>query len=65
MLIQEEFICKNGVKQIHTYSDSGFFILQVETNLLYAEAYDNIPLEYSYIETKTPIEPEEPEESSE
>ena len=56
MLKQIEYICKNGVKQIHTYSDKGFYIRQVETNLLYSEAYDNIPLKYNYEETDKIIE---------
>lgn len=59
MLIQEEYICKNGVKQIHTYSNEGFYILQVETNIKYNEAYDNEPLKYTYEETNEKIEPEE------
>ena len=56
MLKQEEIICKNGVKQIHTYSDKGCYIIQVETNIKYNDAYDNIPLKYNYIETDELIE---------
>lgn len=56
MLIQEEITCKNGTKQIHTYSDEGFYILQSETNITYAEAYDNIPLQYTYVETNEKLE---------
>lgn len=56
MIIQEEITCKNGVKQIHTYSDEGFYILQKETNIVYAEAYDNIPVIYTYEETNNKIE---------
>ncbi len=59
MLKQEEYICKNGVRQIHTFSDEGFYILQKETNIKYAEAYDNIPVQYNYVETDEKIEEEQ------
>jgi hypothetical protein len=50
MLKQERITCKNGVEQIHTYSDEGFYILQKETGIKYTEAYDNIPVKYNYVE---------------
>lgn len=56
MIVQEEYICKNGIEQIHTYSSKGFYILQVETNTKYTDAYDNKPLQYTYIETDEKIE---------
>ena len=56
MIRQEEYICKNGIRQIHTYSDEGNYILQEETNIKYAEAYDNIPVQYNYVETDEKIE---------
>ncbi len=59
MIRQEEYICKNGIRQIHTYSDEGFYILQKETNIKYAEAYDNIPVQYNYVETDEKIEEEQ------
>lgn len=59
MLKQEEYICKNGIRQIRTYSDEGFYILQKETNMKYDEAYDNVPVEYTYEETDEKIEIEE------
>ena len=66
MLKQEEIICKNGIHQIYTYSDSNYYIRQIETDLLYAEAYDNIPVRYTYEETDIPIDPEpEPEPNEE
>lgn len=52
MLVQEEYICKNGVRQIHTYSDSDKPIRQIETGIIYSEAYDNIPLKYTYEEVE-------------
>lgn len=58
MLKQEEIICKNGIHQIHTYSDNNCYIRQIETNLLYIEAYDNKPVRYTYEETDIPLEPE-------
>lgn len=56
MIKQEKIICINGVEQIHTYSDEGFYILQKETNIVYTEAYDNIPVIYTYEETNDKIE---------
>lgn len=60
MIKQEEKIL-GGNKLIHTYSDKGFYILQVETNIKYDEAYDVIPCRYTYKETDEPIEKEEKE----
>lgn len=45
----------------YTYSDSGFYILQVETGIKYDEAYDVIPCRYTYEETSEKIETEEKE----
>lgn len=45
----------------HTYSDSRFYILQVETGVKYDEAYDVIPCRYTYEETSEKIETEEKE----
>lgn len=58
MIKQEEKIL-GGNKFIHTYSDKGFYILQVETNIKYDEAYDIIPCPYTYEETNEKIEREE------
>lgn len=58
MLKQEEKML-GGNKFIHTYSDKGFYILQVETNVKYDEAYDVIPCKYTYVETEEKIEREE------
>ncbi len=58
MIVQEEIVCKNGIKQIHTYSDEGYYIKQVETGIEYSEAYDNEPLQYTYEETDKKIEEE-------
>ena len=55
MIKQEEKIF-GGNKFIHTYSDKGFYILQVETNVKYDEAYDAISCKYTYKETEELIE---------
>lgn len=47
---------------VHTYSDSGFKILQVETGIIYDAADDAIPCRYTYEETDIPIEHEVEEE---
>lgn len=60
MIKQEEKVL-GGNKFIHTYSDKGFYILQVETNVKYDEAYDIIPCPYTYKETEELIEKPETE----
>lgn len=52
---------KDGVKLYRTYSDNGFYILQNETNIEYAEAIDVENAPYTYSETYKPI-PTEPSE---
>lgn len=37
--------------RIRHYSDEGFYIKQIETNILYEDAVDNIPCKYTYEET--------------
>lgn len=54
MLKQETYICKNGHILIHTYSDIGMYIRQIETGIEYEEAYDE-PNVYTYEETDIPI----------
>ena len=57
MLKQEKV--KIGEREfLHTYSDTKHYILQVETNIKYNEAYDTIPCKYTYTETEETIEEE-------
>ena len=58
MLKQEKTIINNK-ELLHTYSDSNKYILQVETNVKYNEAYDAIPCKYTYTETEEEIIKEE------
>lgn len=58
MIIQKE-VNLGSRTLLHTYSDSNKYILQVETNTKYDEAYDVIPCKYKYIETEEEIEKEE------
>ena len=60
MIIQKE-VNIGSRTLLHTYSDSNKYILQVETNTKYDEAYDVIPCRYTYIETEEEIEREEKE----
>lgn len=46
-------------KLIRHYSDSGTKLLQVETGLVYDEAIDIVPCQYTYEETNEPVEQEE------
>ena len=55
MIIVEQF-SENLVRH---YSDKGMKIKQVETGLVYDEAIDLIPCEYTYEETDERIEIEE------
>lgn len=52
MIKQEEILCNNRVRQIHTYSDSDKSIRQIETGIIYSEAYDNMPVKYTYEEVE-------------
>lgn len=47
--------------RIRHYSDAGFKILQVETNIMYDDAVDVLPLRYTYTETDIPVEDSSPE----
>ena len=58
-MIKQEKIIINNKEFLHTYSDSKHYILQVETNVKYDEAYDTIPCKYTYKETKEEIVIEE------
>lgn len=54
MIVQN--IWQDG-RLVHTKSDLGFKILQVETGIVYDEADDINPCPYTYEETDEPIEP--------
>lgn len=58
MIIQKE-VNIGSRTLLHTYSDSNRYILQVETNTKYDEAYDVIPCRYTYKETEEEIKKEE------
>ena len=55
-MIKQEKIIINNKELLHTYSNSNKYILQVETNNKYDEAYDVIPCKYTYKEIKELIE---------
>ena len=54
-MLKQEKITINNKELLHTYSDSNKYILQVETNIEYDEAYDVIPCRYTYTETEKEI----------
>ena len=58
-MLKQEKITINNKELLHTYSDSNKYILQVETNVEYNEAYDVIPCKYTYTETEEEIVIEE------
>ena len=52
MIVEEKF----NERLIRRYSDRNVKLKQVETGVLYDEAVDLIPCEYTYEETAIPIE---------
>ena len=57
-MIKEEQIVINGRQLVKTYSDNNKYIVQVGTNIKYAEAID-IPNKHTYIESEEDIVTEE------
>ena len=57
-MIKQEKVKIGNRELLHTYSDNNKYILQVETNTKYDEAYDIIPCKYTYKETEEVIEEE-------
>ena len=55
-MIKQEKVKIGNRELLHTYSDKKLYILQVETNIRYNEAYDVIPCRYTYTETEEEIE---------
>lgn len=55
MIKQEQTILGRNIF-LHTYSDSNFYIEQIETGSIYDEAYDVIPCKFTYKETDQKIE---------
>lgn len=47
---------KDGVKLYRTYSDSNYYIKQVETGNIYTDAIDVEDAPYTYVETDIQIE---------
>lgn len=57
MIIKEFYETRDdGVSLYRTYSDEGFYILQNETGVEYAEAIDVANAPYTYTETNKHIE---------
>ena len=55
IMIVKENVKINDVDFIYTYSDSQYFIKQIETGELYGEAYDLAELPKEYEETDIKI----------
>ena len=58
-MIIQEIVVINNKKFKHTYSSESKYIKQVETDAIYNEAYDVPQRNFTYIETETPIAPED------
>lgn len=52
-MVQEELLSPTRVRH---YSDAGFKIRKNETGVVYNDAVDNIPCQYTYTETDEPID---------
>jgi len=63
-MIYQEVIEINGKSYTHTYSDI-YYILQIETGTLYADAIDICPCPYTYEETNEPLHKQSAEEIKE
>lgn len=62
MIIREFYLTRqDGVNLYRTYSDTGFYIKQIETGAEYTEAIDVENAPYTYVETDKKIELETPE----
>ena len=60
MIITEYYMTRpDGVVLNRTYSNRDLMILQEDTGAIYSEAIDPISSTHIYVETDTPIEPEE------
>ena len=60
MVIKEFYrVREDGVNLYRNYSDTGYYIIQIETGVEYAEAIDVENAPYTYAETDKPIEIEE------
>lgn len=57
-MIQREYYKtrEDGVMLFRTYSDTGHYLLQEQTGILYEEAVDIETAPYTYKETDQPIE---------
>ena len=55
-MIKQEEVILGGNTFLHTYSDSNFYIEQIETGSIYDETYDVIPCKFTYRETDKLIE---------
>lgn len=58
-MIKQETLTINNKVFIKTYSDSGYYIKQVETGIEYSEAIDVVPIKYTYVEIDKLIENQE------
>ena len=61
MIIQETLVINNRTLK-HTYSSENKYIKQLETGVIYDEAYDTLKYNYNYVELDQEIEKEIPPE---
>lgn len=57
-MIIQEIVVVNNRQLKHTYSSENKYIKQLETGVVYNEAYDTLKSNYNYLELDMEIEPE-------
>lgn len=57
-MIIQEIVVVNNRQLKHTYSSENKYIRQIETGVVYNEAYDTLKSNYNYLELDMEIEPE-------
>lgn len=62
MIVREFYKTRSdGVSLYRTYSDAGYMIRQVQSGAEYAEAIDTADAPYTYEETETKIQTDDPD----
>ena len=61
----DERLVRHWASDSESSEDATHYLCQVETNILYSEAVDIIPCQYTYEVTETPIEEETSDEATE
>ena len=58
-MIKQDYVVKDGIPSVYTYSTENKFIIQNETGIKFEDAMDVLPLMFTYTETEETIPPVE------